>query len=120
MDKHLSKWANHYLFLNAKRAVVSETTVYRDIGSGPSAAPTVSGDYVTLDISPKWDSKSRSTEGAFDVQRLSTTVSGRLGEWIELGGTNLDNTNENSNVVQYSTASRKEKQRVPLRVDELR
>ena len=106
--------------ITPRGAIVSETTVYRDIGSGFYAAPTISGDYVTLDISPTRGSKSRSTEGAFEVQRLSTTVSGRLGEWIELGGTNLDDTNENSNVVQYSTVSRKEKQRVYLKVEELR
>ena len=101
-------------------AIVSDTAIYRDIGSGFYAAPIVSGDTVTLDISPTRDSKSRSTDGAFDTQRLSTTVSGRLGEWIELGGTNLDNTNENSNITQYSTGSRSEKNRVLLRVEELR
>ncbi len=106
--------------LTPNGAIASETTIYRDIGSGFYAAPTVSGDTVTLDISPTRDSKSRTVDGAFDIQRLSTTVSGRLGEWIELGGTNLDNTNENSNITQYSTGSRKEKNRVLLRVEELR
>jgi type II secretory pathway component GspD/PulD (secretin) len=105
--------------LTSTGAIVSETMVYRDIGSGFYAAPTVSGDYVTLDISPTRDSQSHSIEGAVNIQRLSTKVSGRLGEWIELGGTNLDNTNENSNTTQYSSTTRKEKQRVLLRIEEL-
>ena len=63
----------------------SQGVVYVDIGQGFSAVPRLSGDRVTIEISPQFDSlagRGRDVE----TQSLSTTVTGRLGEWIELGG----------------------------------
>lgn len=63
----------------------SQEVVYIDIGQGFAAVPRLSGDRVTIEISPQFDSlagRGRDVE----TQSLSTTVSGRLGEWIELGG----------------------------------
>lgn len=65
--------------------VASETVVYRDIGQGFYAEPHVNGDRVTLEISQQADTPGRYGPGSADVQRLATTVSGVLGEWIELG-----------------------------------
>ena len=46
------------------------------------------GERVTIDISQRADSLgSGPARGSISTQQLSTTVSGRLGEWIELGGT---------------------------------
>lgn len=66
-------------------AMATESVVFRDIGQGFYAQPRLNGDRVTLEISQQADSGGR--YGGMDSQRLSTTVSGRLGEWIELGGT---------------------------------
>lgn len=66
--------------------VLSETTVYRDIGQGFYAEPRLAGDRVTLDISPSNDTPGHYGPGSVNTQRLSTTVSGRLGQWIPLGG----------------------------------
>lgn len=65
-------------------AVVSDSVVYRDLGQGFYAVPHVVGDRVTVEISPRSDRAGAG--GSIDTQRLSTTVSGRLGEWIALGG----------------------------------
>lgn len=69
--------------------VVTDSTVYRDIGQGFYAVPQLAGDRVTLEISPQFDTPGSPGAGgvaAVNTQRVSTTVSGRLGEWIELGG----------------------------------
>jgi type II secretory pathway component GspD/PulD (secretin) len=63
----------------------SQGVVYIDIGQGFSALPRVSGDRVTIEISPQFDSLAGRGRD-METQSLSTTVSGRLGEWIELGG----------------------------------
>jgi Bacterial type II and III secretion system protein len=69
-------------------AVISETVVFQDIGRGFFATPRLNGERVTIDISQQADSAARlGPPGSVSTQRLSTTVSGRLGEWIELGGT---------------------------------
>jgi type II secretory pathway component GspD/PulD (secretin) len=70
-------------------AVVQEGIVYHDVGSGFYARPRVNGERVTLDISQHNDrqiDRRDRRRGEIATQQLSTTVSGRLGEWIELGG----------------------------------
>lgn len=69
-------------------SVVSESVVYRDIGSGFHAEPRVRGERVSVQISQQ--AEQAATRGSYptiDNQRLTTTVEGALGEWIELGGT---------------------------------
>lgn len=63
----------------------SQGVVYVDVGQGFTAVPRLTGDVVSIEISPFSD---RVAGSGLDVetQRLSTTVTGRLGEWIELGG----------------------------------
>lgn len=99
-------------------AVVSQTVVWQELGTGFDAEPRVAGDTVTLEISP-----SRVTAGAMpgsaNVQRLSTTVSGRLGEWIPLGGSVQESSSERSGVMRQSSRGGVDSRRVYLRVEEL-
>lgn len=64
---------------------VRESVVYQHIGSGFYAVPRVLGERVTLDIHPVQQMLTTSP-GVVVGQELRTSVSGRLGEWIELGG----------------------------------
>ena len=48
--------------------------------------PRVNGERVTIDIAQQAESIDHRVAGGVQGQRLATTVSGRLGEWIELGG----------------------------------
>lgn len=73
-------------YLGPGGVVVNESRVYRDIGSGFYAAPRLNGERVTIDISQQAESADPRLPGGVNSQKLSTTVSGRLGEWIELGG----------------------------------
>ena len=108
--------------LTPSGAVVTDAVEYRDIGSGFYAEPRVSGDRVTLDISSTHDRPSTRDAlppGSADTQRLSTTVSGRLGEWIELGGVGQDAAEERSDIARYSTRRTRDDQRVWLKVERL-
>jgi len=100
-------------------AVVSETVVYRDIGTGFYAEPQLAGDNVTLTISPTHDTPGRYGPGSANIQRLTTTVSGRLGEWIDLGGSVEERSGESSGLTRYSTRGESRGRRVQLRVEEL-
>ena len=65
---------------------VVETTDYRDATTGFNVRPRLQGERVTLDIDPQREAFDEQRRGAVNVQRVATTVSGRLGEWISLGG----------------------------------
>ncbi len=68
--------------------VVSQTLVQRDLGTGFHALPRVSGGRVDIEISPLHDTAG---EGPLGVrsERLVTTLSGPLGEWLVLGGSDV-------------------------------
>ena len=59
---------------------------YRDVTSGFYVLPRIRGDNVTLAISPYMQRIHPHQRDSFDVQRMETVASGKLGEWLELGG----------------------------------
>lgn len=99
-------------------AVVSRTVVFQELGTGFHAEPRLAGDRVTLDISPRHDTPGP-VPGSANLQRLSTTVSGRLGEWLPLGGSVQDTSGEQAGTVHYGTRNARDTRRIWLKVDEL-
>lgn len=65
-------------------AMVTRGVQYVDVGSGFAVRPQLAGDQVILNITPQ--NQNLSGAGAIEGSRLSTTVRGRLGEWLPLGG----------------------------------
>jgi len=98
--------------------VVSESFVQRDLGTGFVAVPRLSGERVTLEISPRDDTPG-SLPGSVNVQRLLTTVSGRLGEWLELGGSTGEEEGRAGAIASYGTHSASRQRRLLLKVEEL-
>jgi hypothetical protein len=99
-------------------AILSETFVQRDLASGFVAVPRLSGDRVTIEISPRDDTPGP-LPGSVNSQRLLTTVSGRLGEWLELGGVATQQSAAGSGITSYSTQSASRQRRLLLKVDAL-
>ena len=100
-------------------AVINETVVYKDVGRGFYVAPRLNGERVTLDISQQADSVGGNGRGNINTQRLSTTVSGRLGEWIELGGGGRQSSNNQSGTLSLSTSDARDNRAVWLMVEEV-
>jgi len=98
--------------------IVSDRLVQRDVGSGFVAIPTLSGDQVTLEISPVNDTAGHAP-GSVNVQRLITTVSGRLGEWLELGGSSAEQSAAETGVTRYGTRTASRQRRLLLKVEEI-
>jgi hypothetical protein len=98
--------------------VVSESLVQRDLGTGFVAVPRLNGDRVTLDISPRDDTPG-SLPGSVNSTRLVTTVSGRLGEWLELGGSVGEQSAAGSGIASYGTRTASRTRRLLLKVEEL-
>lgn len=97
--------------------LINETVVYQDIGQGFYAVPHLNGNRVTLDISHQADSPGQ--RGGINRQRLSTTVSGRLGEWIELGGAGQQDSQQQGGSFSLSTREVGEQRSVWLLVEEI-
>ena len=100
-------------------AVISETVVFQDIGSGFFATPRVNGERVTIDISQRADSIGGSGRGAISTQQLSTTVSGNLGEWIELGGSSRQVTGNQGGSLGISNSGGQDARSIWLKVEEV-
>jgi type II secretory pathway component HofQ len=76
-------------------------TEYRNADRGFYVTARIIGDRVQLDISTSNDSLSedprKQRRGVINTQRLQTTASGNVGDWINLGGISLqDNTDASS------------------------
>ncbi len=101
--------------------VVQDTAVERDLTTGFYATPRVNGDNVTIDISTHRDTPANNLgTGGANIGRASTTISGRLGEWLEVGGTSQSRVSEGRGIVSRSSEAGSLTQRVYLRVDEVR
>jgi len=98
---------------------VVDTTQYRDVTTGFYVRARISGDRVILDISPQRETLSSDIRGGVNVQRVVTTVSGRLGEWMELGAIGQGATTEQSVLLGHSTSATRDDRRVLLKVDEV-
>jgi type II secretory pathway component GspD/PulD (secretin) len=99
---------------------VVETTQYRDAATGFYVLPRVSGDRVTLDISTQRESLSRPVQGGVNVQSIVSTVSGRLGEWMEIGGIGQDASGKQTVLLGRTTTTARDSGRVLIKVDEVR
>ncbi len=100
---------------------VTGGTEYREANTGFHVLPRVQGDRVTLDISPQRESfDGESQHGAVNTQRLATTVSGRLGEWMDLGGIGDARSDDRSVLLGRSTGRVNDRRGVQVKVEELR
>ncbi len=102
-------------------AVISESVVFQDIGRGFFATPRLNGERVTIDISQQADSASRfGPPGSVSTQHLTTTVTGRLGEWIEIGGSSREVSTNQSGTFGRSSGGGQDARSIWLLVEELR
>lgn len=101
---------------------IIESTQYRDVNSGFYVRPRLNGDRVTLEISAQNDAVEGTSYGgapAVRAQKVVTTVSGRLGEWMVLGGTVQQGDENTTTIGSHTTSSRQERRNVLLKVEEL-
>lgn len=99
--------------------VLAESFVQRDLGTGFVAVPRLNGERVSLEISPRDDTPGP-LPGSVNVQRLLTTVNGRLGEWLELGGALDEQRSSAGGIAAYRAGSASRQRRLLLKVEELR
>lgn len=100
-------------------AVINERQVYRDVGQGFYALPRVNGQRVSIEISQQSDSLRMDPSGSINTQNLMSTVSGRLGEWIELGGSGRQASGQQGGAFSIGTSDARDNRSIWLKVEEV-
>ena len=76
-----------------------------DVTSGFDVYPTLNNDQVTLKVRPHNRSMDREHPGRINTRSIDTIVTGKLGQWIYLGGA-INQLNEQTSGSVYSTKRR--------------
>ena len=75
---------------------------FEDVTSGFEVLPTLNGNHVTLKVRPHNRSMNRQYPDRINTRSVDTVVTGKLGQWIYLGGA-INQLNENSSGYTHST-----------------
>ncbi len=103
---------------------VSSGVEYRSAQTGFNVLPRLNGDQVLLEINPQRDTFASPEQnlppGSVNTQRASTTVAGRLGEWIEIGGVAQGGVNQQTVIMGSTRETSVDNRRILVKVEEIR
>jgi len=99
--------------------VIQNTVTMQSYQTGFTVVPRLNGDQVTLEIGTAKD-RPIGYGGAARTQGMATTVSGRLGEWIDLGGVGQRIVRDERTIASGTAEARDRAATIQVRVDELR
>lgn len=91
------------VYRTPRRTAVEAGVEYKDVTTGFYVFPRVHGDQVTLEVSPFKNNLSRTRGDAINTQRAATTVTGKLGEWLQIGGIDEQVERTRSGVGSYTS-----------------
>jgi len=97
--------------------VLQEGIAYQQTSTGFYVTPRLRGDSVTLDISSRQERFARDGSGAIASGGIETTVTGRLGEWLPLGGVASTTAGSQSEIIAHTRRSRHAHEGYWVRVD---
>ena len=97
-----------------------ETVVYRDVEAGFFAVARMRGDEVTVQVSSSADAVLSRRTGAIRIERVSSVLSGRSGEWMEVGSVTLSADREETGIISYRSNTQRDQRRTWIKVEEVR
>ncbi len=97
---------------------VYDSVHYRDISSGFYVVPNLNGDRVTLMISPERSRANSYTN--IETQEAQMTITGKLGQWLDLGGVTEQYDEQSSEGLYQTRRSGSEQNRILVKVEEVR
>jgi len=100
--------------------VVQESTEIAGAATGFEVVPRLAGEEVILEIAPQRENFAPGRSGAIQTQRIESTVRGRLGEWIELGGAGSSSARSEGAILSSRERMSSSDRRVWVRVEEIR
>jgi hypothetical protein len=111
-------YVQRFLAFAGNRIVYGQDTQFLNVTTGFDVLPRLNGDRVELEIAPRLSFAG--SRGVQDVrfQELSTTVSAKLGEWVELGGTDSSRDEISRAIFETASTQSGERRMVRLKVEE--
>jgi type II secretory pathway component GspD/PulD (secretin) len=100
--------------------VVRETTEIQGAATGFDVVPRLAGGEVILEIAPQRENFVPGRSGAIQTERIESTVRGRLGEWIELGGASSSSSRSEGAMLSSRERTATGDRRVWVKVEEVR
>lgn len=111
--------SNRTAYRTQDGVIVQDTIEYHDATTGFYVIPNLNGDVVTVLISPFMTRINPDHRGTFNVQNIETTVQGRLGEWIEIGGQHQESRREQSGLLSEHQRQQDQAHASYIKVEEL-
>lgn len=99
--------------------VAQDAYVTRETASGFEVVARLAGGRVQLEIAPQRE-RFADASGAVQAQRIATTASAALGEWVEIGGAASQAMSESGGIASASRSQAAQLRQIWLRVDEVR
>jgi hypothetical protein len=96
---------------------VQERLQVHHFTSGFDVLPRVRGDSVLLEITPRLAGMPQGVADRFRFQELSTTVSARFGQWVDLGAIANQSSQVSREILGYSRNESNERASVYVKVD---
>ncbi|MCK4744134.1 MAG: hypothetical protein KAT25_09960 [Sulfuriflexus sp.] len=95
----------------------SKSVSYKNINSGFYVVPRLSGEFVNLELLQNRTSIDRHGRQTFNTQRTGTTLRGRLGEWISIGGISQQSTQSGSGILHSTRRNSNVDSQLHIKVD---
>jgi hypothetical protein len=97
-----------------------ETIGFQETVSGFYAIPRVQGNRVTVQLAAAADTVIDRRTGAAHIQRVTSIVSGRIGEWIEVGGIGEVSSEQQAEIASRRGGASHSQKRIYIKVEEIR
>ena len=90
---------------------------YKDVTTGFYVLPRIHGDKVTMHVSPFKQSQSKTRGGDINTQSAKTTITGRMGEWLPIGGTTEQTQRSQSSTGSYTSTQSRNNESIWIKAD---
>jgi len=90
---------------------------YRSVTTGFYVLARTHGDNVSLQVSPFKNSLSKTRAGNIETQQANTTITGRIGEWLLIGGTTEQSKRSQSGIGSYSSTQSRANDGIWIKAD---
>ena len=112
--------SNPNTIITRNGVIVHDTVEYKDATSGFYVLPRINGNRLTLMVTPQLSSVNSGQIPTFNIQNVQTTVTGQLGEWIEIGGIGQSSRENRQSILSGNMSNTQETRTVLIKVEGIR